>query len=120
MYIDRLRTGSPDCYGVAAQGLAEIGDPQLESVPALIEALVEHTTQELYEPVRPPRFSECMDEMVEASQPKFFTVPRTEGRSDVLDALLKITDQPYPKFGYNVEQWRAWWANRKESVKSRE
>ena len=111
MYIDCLRTGSPGYSGVAAQGLAEIGDPQLESVPDLIEALVEHTTQELYEPAQPPRFSECITEMIEASQPKFFTVPRTEGRSDVLDALLKITEQPYPKFGYNVEQWRKWWAS---------
>jgi hypothetical protein len=111
MYIECLRSGSPGYSGVAAQGLAEIGDPQVDSVPYLIEALVEHTTQELYEPARPPRFSECMDEMVEASQPNFFTVPRTEGRQDVLDALLKITEQPYPKFGYNLEQWREWWAS---------
>lgn len=119
MYIECLRTGSPGYYGLAAQALAEIGDPQLESVPYLIEALVEHTVQELYEPARPPRFSECMDEMVEASGPNFFTVPRAEGRPDVLDALLKITNQRHPMFGYNVEQWRAWWANSKKSTQRR-
>jgi hypothetical protein len=112
LYIDCLRTGSPEFYGVAAQGLAEIGDPHVESVPYLIEALVEHTTQSLYEPARPPRYSECMDEMVADSQAKFYSVPITEGRTDVLDALLKITDQPYPKFGYNVERWRQWFARR--------
>jgi hypothetical protein len=116
LYIDCLRSGSPEFYGVAAQGLAEIGDPHVESVPYLIEALVEHTTQSLYEPARPPRYSECMDEMVADSQAKFYSVPITEGRSDVLDALLKITDQPYPKFGYNVEQWRRWFAGRAKNA----
>jgi hypothetical protein len=116
LYIDCLRTGSPEFYGVAAQGLVEIGDPELDSVPYLIEALVEHTTQSLYEPARPPRFSECMDEMVADSQAKFYSVPITEGRSDVLDALLKITDQPYPKFGYNVERWRQWFARRAKNA----
>jgi hypothetical protein len=120
LYIDCLRSGSPEFYGVAAQGLAEIGDPEFDSVPYLIEALVEHTTQSLYEPARPPRFSECMDEMVADSQAKFYSVPITEGRSDVLDALLKITDQPYPKFGYNVERWRQWFARRAHKSESGE
>ena len=35
LYIDCLRSGSPEFYGVAAQGLAEIGDPQLEFGPLL-------------------------------------------------------------------------------------
>ncbi len=112
--------GSPDFYGVAARGLAEIGDPQLDSVPYLIEALVEHTTQYVYEPARPPRYSECMDEMVAASQAKMYGVPLAEGRADVLDALLKITDQPYPKFGYHVEQWRQWFAKRAHKSESGE
>jgi hypothetical protein len=120
LYIDCLRTGSPVYYGLAAQGLAEIGDPQLESVPYLIEALVEHTTQELYEPARFPRYSECTTEMLEAAQPKFECVPREEGRTDVLDALLKLTDQPYPSAGYNVAKWREWFATRANKTEKRE
>ena len=96
------------------------GIPQLDSVPYLIEALVEHTTQYVYEPARPPRYSECMDEMVAASQAKMYGVPLAEGRADVLDALLKITDQPYPKFGYHVEQWRQWFAKRAHKSESGE
>ncbi len=30
---------------------------------------------------------------------------------EVLDALLKITDQPHPGYGFNREAWRSWWAN---------
>ncbi len=32
---------------------------------------------------------------------------------EVLDALLKITDQKYPGYGYNQDRWRNWWANEK-------
>jgi hypothetical protein len=32
---------------------------------------------------------------------------------EVLDALLKITDQPHPGFGFNRDRWRSWWANEK-------
>ena len=120
LYIDCLRTGSPVYYGLAARGLAEIGDPQLESIPYLIEALVEHTTQEVYEPGRPPLYSECTTEMIEASQPKFYSVPREEGRTDVLDALLKLTDQPYPASGYNVAKWREWFATRSNKAQRRD
>jgi hypothetical protein len=30
---------------------------------------------------------------------------------EVLDALLKITDQPSPGYGFNQDRWRNWWAN---------
>ncbi len=30
---------------------------------------------------------------------------------EVLDALLKITDQQYPGYGFNQDSWRRWWAN---------
>ncbi|HET6325216.1 MAG TPA: hypothetical protein VFG04_11120 [Planctomycetaceae bacterium] len=30
---------------------------------------------------------------------------------EVLDALLKITDQPHPGYGFNRDRWRSWWAN---------
>jgi len=30
---------------------------------------------------------------------------------EVLDALLKITNQPYPGYGFNQDKWRSWWAN---------
>jgi hypothetical protein len=30
---------------------------------------------------------------------------------EVLDALLKITDQPHPGYGFNRDSWRSWWAN---------
>jgi hypothetical protein len=32
---------------------------------------------------------------------------------EVLDALLKITDQKHPGYGYNQDRWRSWWANEK-------
>jgi hypothetical protein len=32
---------------------------------------------------------------------------------EVLDVLLKITDQPHPGFGFNRDRWRSWWANEK-------
>jgi hypothetical protein len=32
---------------------------------------------------------------------------------EVLDALLKITDQPHPGFGFNRDRWRTWWATEK-------
>jgi hypothetical protein len=32
---------------------------------------------------------------------------------EVLDALLKITDQKHPGYGFNQDQWRSWWANEK-------
>jgi hypothetical protein len=41
---------------------------------------------------------------------------RIRGRADhpeVLDALLKITDQKHPGYGYNQDRWRSWWANEK-------
>ncbi len=48
------------------------------------------------------------------------TVPahdlRIRGKADhpeVLDALLKITDQKYPGHGFNQDRWRSWWANEK-------
>ncbi len=106
LYIGCLR-GSPEFHGVAARGLAEIGDPQLDSVPYLIEALVEHTTQYVYEPARPLAIASAWTRWSRTSQAKMYGVPLAEGRADVLNALLKITDQPYPKFGYHVEQWRS-------------
>ncbi len=32
---------------------------------------------------------------------------------EVLDALLKVTGQPYPGYGFNRDRWRSWWANEK-------
>jgi len=32
---------------------------------------------------------------------------------EVLDALLKITDQKHPGHGFNQDRWRSWWANEK-------
>jgi hypothetical protein len=32
---------------------------------------------------------------------------------EVLEALLKITDQKYPGFGFDQNRWRRWWANEK-------
>jgi hypothetical protein len=33
----------------------------------------------------------------------------------VLDALVKITGQQPPAFGYNSENWHRWWANEKKN-----
>ena len=32
---------------------------------------------------------------------------------EVLDALLKVTDQQSPGFGFNQDRWRTWWMNEK-------
>jgi hypothetical protein len=32
---------------------------------------------------------------------------------EVLDALLKITDQKHPGYGFNRDRWRTWWATEK-------
>jgi hypothetical protein len=32
---------------------------------------------------------------------------------EVLDALVKITDQKYPGYGFNRDRWRSWWATEK-------
>jgi hypothetical protein len=32
---------------------------------------------------------------------------------EVLDALLKITDQKHPGYGFNQDRWRNWWATEK-------
>jgi hypothetical protein len=34
---------------------------------------------------------------------------------EVLDALVKITDQKYPGHGFNQDRWRSWWATEKAS-----
>jgi hypothetical protein len=41
---------------------------------------------------------------------------KIRGRADhpeVLNALLKITDQKYPGHGFNQDRWRSWWATEK-------
>jgi hypothetical protein len=51
-----------------------------------------------------------VDETAPAQQKKI------RGKADhpeVLDALLKITDQKYPGYGFNQDRWRRWWATEK-------
>ena len=31
----------------------------------------------------------------------------------MLDALVKITDQQSPGYGFNQDRWRTWWMNEK-------
>ncbi len=41
---------------------------------------------------------------------------KIRGKADhpeVLDALIKITDQKYPGHGFNQDRWQSWWANEK-------
>lgn len=110
MYIECLRmSDEPNLLSFAAQGIGEVGDSRGEAVPYLIESLVQHGTQTLVVPGTIQQFGDCIDEQNEAARPKLVCVSRSEGRSEVLEALLKITDQTYPKYGYNVELWRAWW-----------
>lgn len=122
LYIAGLRTGSLELAGRAALGIQEIGDPRGESVPFLIDALVYERSQELvtlHNPGESSRF-ECSTELLESLQPKYSTVTLLEGRPEVLQALLKIVDQPSPMFGYNVDRWRLWWADevKRRSIKN--
>jgi len=122
LYIAALRSGSLELAGRAALGLEEIGDARGESVPFLIDALVYERSQDLvtlHNPSESSRF-ECSTELLESLQPKFSTVTLLEGRPEVLQALLKIVEQPYPMFGYNVDRWRLWWADevKRRSIKN--
>jgi hypothetical protein len=72
--------------------------------------------QSVLDPPQPLISSDCLDEIIEASTAKVICIPRVEGRTEVLDALIKITDQPYPKFGYNVAKWRRWWTSESKNA----
>ncbi len=115
MYIAVLRSGGFDAAGRAALGLEEIGDPRGQSVPFLIDALIYEGTQTAMTERAPSvvTLTWCQDELRESLSPKFTSVPTIEGRPEVLQALLKIVDQPFPMFGYDGDRWRRWWANEK-------
>ncbi len=115
MYIAVLRSGGFDAAGRAALGLEEIGDPRGQSVPFLIDALIYEGTQTVMTERAPSvvTLTWCQDELRESLSPKFTSVPTIEGRPEVLQALLKIVDQPFPMFGYDGDRWRRWWANEK-------
>jgi hypothetical protein len=61
------------------------------------------TEDELYEPPH----SKCKKKKHDSPLQGYVDHP------EVLDALLKITDQPHPGYGFNQDRWRSWWMNEK-------
>ncbi len=61
------------------------------------------TEDELYEPPH----SKCKKKKHDSPLQGYVDHP------EVLDALLKITDQPHPGYGFNQDRWRRWWMNEK-------
>jgi hypothetical protein len=61
------------------------------------------TEDELYEPPH----SKCKKKKHDSPLQGYVDHP------EVLDALLKITDQPPPGYGFNQDRWRRWWMNEK-------
>jgi hypothetical protein len=61
------------------------------------------TEDELYEPPH----SKCKKKKHDSPLQGYVDHP------EVLDALLKITDQPHPGYGFNQDRWRSWWINEK-------
>lgn len=120
MYIEALKTRDDDVASRAAKGIAEIGDPQREAVPYLIDSLV-------YAPPHPEIWAYHHDGcncspsravMMMYGGRRFYTyateplsttfLARFSGVNPaVLDALVKVSDQNY---GSSTDNWRRWWA----------
>jgi hypothetical protein len=93
---------------LAAKGIAEIGDPNGDSVPYLIEkvALQTKTVMQLETTVH----LECGFKI---APPRTGVVSMPQDNPVVLDTLVKLTDHVYPGYGTDVIRWRRWWATEK-------
>jgi hypothetical protein len=148
LYIEVLKFSGPDLASLVALGLGEIGDPNGDSIPYLIDHLSYRATR--LEKVLPDYvyFGAALEGMrcgdllysvvpLKANAPgagvQTALSPVLNGAAPtyryhhpdlvahdyenpaVLDALVKITGQQPPAFGYNNENWHRWWANEKKN-----
>ncbi len=147
LYIEVLKSSSPDLASLIALGLGEIGDPNGDSIPYLIDHLSYRAAR--LEQVLPDyvyfgaalEAMRCGDNLysvvpLKANSPRAgvqTTLSPVLGAAPtyryhhpdlvahdyqnpaVLDALVKITGQQPPAFGYNSENWHRWCANEKKN-----
>ncbi len=122
LYIEALKTHEPNLSARAALAVAEIGDPNGDAVPYLIDALVYRARDTVM--TSPGGFfiracPSCNESRAIALTyevvklpPSFATVITNNDSSPVRDSLEKITSQ---KFGNNRDHWYRWWTAEKKN-----
>ncbi|HET6329126.1 MAG TPA: hypothetical protein VFG04_30865 [Planctomycetaceae bacterium] len=122
LYIQALKTRDQTLATLAAKGIAQIGDPNGDSIPYLIDAMVFRSAQAVeLSPSRVfllqcPACAESrgvaltfhLVEKLPSNQP----LPVKDRNLAVMDTLSKLTDK---KLGYNRAEWRNWWATEKKN-----
>jgi hypothetical protein len=129
LYIEALKTREPTLASRAAMGIAEIGDPQGDAVPYLIDTLEFRAAQPIdlattytssvfasycsVSNCSPSRAIVLTYNYLLVEHPGFRGVVSVDDRNlAVMDALTKVTDR---KLGYNRDEWQRWWANEKKN-----
>lgn len=142
LFIWALRNGDRHVASFAALGISEIGDPNGDAVPYLIDRLVFLEKQpsldvsvmltdlwQTSDPVGPYPCWLYGQPMPKDNRPRVVnthwsadvvsremkTAPIDNVNSAVLDALVKASDQKYPGFGPHPNDWRRWWATEKKN-----
>jgi hypothetical protein len=122
LYIEALKPREQRLASLAAKGIAEIGDPNHEAVPYLIDALVFRAAQPVE--LAPSRIfllqcPSCAESRAVTLTFHVVDVPALneavsvkDRNLAVMDTLTKITDR---KLGYNRDDWRRWWASEKKN-----
>ncbi|HEV3301089.1 MAG TPA: hypothetical protein VG055_15670 [Planctomycetaceae bacterium] len=122
LYIEALKTREQRLATLAAKGIAEIGDPNSDAVPYLIDALEFRAAQPVeLSPSRVFLLScpSCAESRAVALTYRVVDIPALnevayvkDRNLAVLDTLTKVTDR---KLGYSRDEWRSWWANEKKN-----
>jgi hypothetical protein len=122
LYIQALKTRDQTLATLAAKGIAQIGDPNGDSIPYLIDAMVFRSAQPVE--LAPERVflltcPSCAESRAVALT--FHVVlkpasneplPVKDRNLAVMDTLSKLTDK---QLGYNRAEWRSWWALEKKN-----
>jgi hypothetical protein len=123
LYIEALKTREPTLASRAAIGLAEIGDPQGDAVPYLIDSLEYRAAQPVdlastysifasYCPSCSASRALILTYSI-VEHPGFHGAVSVSDRNlAVMDALTRLTDR---KLGYNRDEWQRWWTNEKKN-----
>jgi hypothetical protein len=122
LYIEALKTREQRLASLAAKGIAEIGDPNSDAVPYLIDALEFRAAQPVeLSPSRVflLRCPSCAESRAVALTFRVVDVPALnevvsvkDRNLAVLDTLTMVTDR---KLGYSRDEWRRWWVNEKKN-----
>jgi hypothetical protein len=122
LYIEALKTRDQALATLAAKGIAQIGDPNGDSIPYLIDAMVFRSAQPVE--LSPSRVflltcPSCAESRavaltfhIEEKLPSNEPLPVKDRNLAVMETLSKLTDR---KLGYNREEWRSWWATEKKN-----